>query len=68
MKSIKFNAKRVEDAKLFNSEGVFYNAHTHKWSVVVENTFNPHIKKFKCVCQCRTKEQAQINFDNLKNK
>ena len=68
MRSIKFNEKKAQDVKLFNCEGVFYNRHSGKWAVVFKNNSNQHFKKFKCVCQCTTKEQAQINFDKLKNK
>ncbi len=67
MKSIKFKAKKIQDSKLFDSEGVVFNHHTNKWAVVIQNSKNPHVKSFKCICQCTTKEQAQINFDNFKN-
>lgn len=67
MKSIKFNHKKIQDSKLFTSEGVHLNPHNNKWAVVIQNSFNPHVKSFKCICQCNTKEQAQINFDNFKN-
>ena len=62
MRNIRFKAKKIEDAKLFNAEGVFYNPTNHKWSVVVKNNFNKHIKEYKCLCQCLTEQEAQKKY------
>ena len=62
MKNIRHKAKRIEDAKVFNHEGVYYNHRNNKWLVVVRNHVNKHIKEYKCLCQCLTEQEAQRKY------